>query len=116
MRTLAPVALVLALTTSVGAQIVRFDGIDPGVGPGQARPNADAAAAAFDLATSALAPIQLIAVPNALYSQAKGEARAASASLSSVRDEHSRTVDQLREDIHRHLDDRLAEREAVADL
>jgi hypothetical protein len=52
--------LVLAIATPASAQIVRFDGIDPGAGPGQPRPNSDAAAAAFDAAAAALGPIQLI--------------------------------------------------------
>lgn len=40
------------------AQLVRYDGVDAGAGPGDARPNSDGAAASFDTAASALGPIQ----------------------------------------------------------
>lgn len=56
---------VLAAAGPSRADIVIFSGSDPGVGPGGARPNSDAAAAAFDAAAAALGAVNVITFESA---------------------------------------------------
>ncbi len=55
-----PLILVLGAGGQVKGDLIVFQGIDPGVGPGGARPNSNAAAAAFDAAANALGGFDLI--------------------------------------------------------
>jgi len=57
---LAVLVVAALLCAPAAAQIVRFDGIDPGAQPGAPRPNSNAAAAEFDAAASELGSIHLI--------------------------------------------------------
>jgi len=57
---LAAAILLLAIGSTSDAAPITFDALDAGVGPGGARPNSDAAAAAFDLAADNLGLIGLI--------------------------------------------------------
>jgi hypothetical protein len=54
----------LLLDRPAAGQLLTFYGLDPGFNPGGARPNADAAAAAFDAAASALGPVHIIDFEN----------------------------------------------------
>jgi hypothetical protein len=58
--------LLASLVSSIGpasAEPIFFMGEDPGAGPGQPRPNADAAAAAFDMALGIVSVIDFESVP-----------------------------------------------------
>lgn len=54
------VICLVCCSAPVDAAIIVFSGADPGVGPGGARPNSNAAAASFDVAAGALGTVNLI--------------------------------------------------------
>ncbi len=54
------VLIVIAISTNLSAAPVTFEGVDPGAGPANPRPNSNAAAANFDAAAGSLGAVNLI--------------------------------------------------------